>query len=117
MLVNNKINSAKSSIFSQKYFDFYFLAHNLYVNVFHNETLKIIQVLGVLSQDGIMRFININTCKLLFDIGSADDRISNVAISSSGRHIVAVIDSGNMHVYSVQALTSELNKVIFHFKI
>ncbi len=70
-----------------------------------------VQVLGVLSQDGIMRFININTCKLLFDIGTLDSRISNVAVSPSGRYIVAVLDSGNMHLYNVQALTSELNKV------
>ncbi len=58
-----------------------------------------------------MRFIDINSCKLLFDIGTADRRISSVSVSPSGRHIVAVVDSGNMHVYSVHALTSELNKV------
>ena len=69
------------------------------------------QVLGVLGQDGIMRFINVTTCKLLFDVGSLDQRINNVSISNTGRHIVAVMDSGNVHVYSVQALTQELNKV------
>ncbi|XP_070574109.1 TBC1 domain family member 31-like [Ptychodera flava] len=68
------------------------------------------QVIGVLSQDGIMRFINIHTCKLLFDIGTLDDRIHNVSVSSHGRFLVAVAESGNVNTYSVQALTAELNK-------
>ena len=89
-----------------------FVKEATFLNVINeNVAVDFTQILGVLSQDGIMRFININTCKLLFDIGSADSRISNVSVSPSGRHIVAVVDSGNMHVYSVQALTSELNKV------
>ena len=90
----------------------HFVKEPTFLNVINeNVTVDFTQILGVLSQDGIMRFVNINTCKLLFDIGSADSRISNVSVSPSGRHIVAVVDSGNMHVYSVQALTSELNKV------
>ncbi|KAJ8291047.1 hypothetical protein GJAV_G00020790 [Gymnothorax javanicus] len=68
------------------------------------------QTLGVLSQDGIMRFINIQTCKLLFDIGTLDDAIASVAVSPSGHHIVALMDSGGISIFSVQALTQELNK-------
>ncbi|XP_036395511.1 TBC1 domain family member 31 [Megalops cyprinoides] len=68
------------------------------------------QILGVLSQEGIMRFINIQTCKLLFDIGCIDNAITAVAISPSGHHIVTVMDSGGLSIYSVQALTQEVNK-------
>ncbi|XP_077865316.1 TBC1 domain family member 31-like [Saccoglossus kowalevskii] len=68
------------------------------------------QVVGVLSQDGIMRFVNVNTCKLLFDIGTLDDRIHHVTVSSHGRFIVAVTESGKTNIYSAQALTAELNK-------
>ncbi|XP_061104726.1 TBC1 domain family member 31 [Conger conger] len=68
------------------------------------------QALGVLSQDGIMRFINIQTCKLLFDIGTLDDAITSVAVSPSGHHIVTVMDSGGLSIFSVQALTQEFNK-------
>ncbi|KAJ8353824.1 hypothetical protein SKAU_G00213910 [Synaphobranchus kaupii] len=68
------------------------------------------QTLGVLSQDGIMRFINIQTCKLLFDIGTLDDAITSVAVSPSGHHIVSVMDSGGLNIFSVQALTQEFNK-------
>ena len=68
-------------------------------------------MVGVLSQDGIMRFVNINDCKLLFDIGSLDNRINNVTVSPTGRHITAVLESGNLQVFDVSALTADINKV------
>ncbi|XP_068789301.1 TBC1 domain family member 31 isoform X2 [Struthio camelus] len=68
------------------------------------------QVLGVLSQDNIMRFINIETCKLLFDIGSHEEGISTATISPSGRYIASVMENGSLNLYSVQALTQEVNK-------
>ncbi|XP_075405425.1 TBC1 domain family member 31 [Tenrec ecaudatus] len=68
------------------------------------------QVLGVLSQDGIMRFINIQTCKLLFEIGSLDEGITSSAISPHGRYIASIMENGSVNVYSVQALTQEINK-------
>ncbi|KAM6411400.1 TBC1 domain family member 31 isoform 2-T2 [Pluvialis apricaria] len=68
------------------------------------------QVLGVLSQDNIMRFINIETCKLLFDIGSHEEGISTAAISPNGRYIASVMENGSLNLYSVQALTEEGNK-------
>ncbi|XP_049440523.1 TBC1 domain family member 31 isoform X1 [Epinephelus fuscoguttatus] len=68
------------------------------------------QTLGVLSQDGVMRFINIHNCKLLFHMGSHDDAITTVAVSPNGRHVVAIMDNGSINIYSVQSLTQELNK-------
>ncbi|NXH42883.1 TBC31 protein, partial [Dicaeum eximium] len=68
------------------------------------------QVLGVLSQDNIMRFINIETCKLLFDIGSLEEGISTAVISPNGRYIASVMENGSLNIYSVQALTQEGNK-------
>ncbi|NXP11957.1 TBC31 protein, partial [Thinocorus orbignyianus] len=68
------------------------------------------QVLGVLSQDNIMRFINIETCKLLFDIGSHEEGISTAAISPNGRYIASVMANGSLNLYSVQALTQEGNQ-------
>ncbi|XP_064010298.1 TBC1 domain family member 31 isoform X2 [Pogoniulus pusillus] len=70
------------------------------------------QVLGVLSQDNIMRFINIETCKLLFDIGSHEEGISTAAISPNGRYIASVMENGSLNLYSVQALTQEGNKLL-----
>ncbi|XP_063055000.1 TBC1 domain family member 31 isoform X2 [Engraulis encrasicolus] len=68
------------------------------------------QILGVLSQDGTMRFINIQSFKQLFQIGSMDEAITSVAICPKGRHIVAIMDSGALNIYSVQGLTQEVNK-------
>ncbi|XP_066434904.1 TBC1 domain family member 31 isoform X3 [Eleutherodactylus coqui] len=68
------------------------------------------QVLGVLSQDGIMRFINIQTCKLVFDVGSHDDSIVTSSVSPSGRHIASIMEDGSINLYSVQALTKVVNK-------
>ncbi|KAI4905719.1 hypothetical protein NFI96_013077 [Prochilodus magdalenae] len=68
------------------------------------------QILGVLSQDGIMRFINIQTCKQLFDLGSHDDAITSAVVCPKGRHITAVMDNGSLRIYSVQFLTQETNK-------
>ncbi|XP_074703352.1 TBC1 domain family member 31 isoform X3 [Strix aluco] len=68
------------------------------------------QVLGVLSQDNIMRFINIETCKLLFDIGSHEEGISTAAVSPNGRYIASVMENGSLNLYSVQALDQEGNK-------
>lgn len=70
-----------------------------------------LQVLGVLSQDNMMRFINIETCKLLFAIGSHEEGISTAAISPNGRYIASVMENGSVNLYSVQALTQEANKV------
>ncbi|XP_048215123.1 TBC1 domain family member 31 isoform X1 [Perognathus longimembris pacificus] len=68
------------------------------------------QVLGVLSQDGIMRFVNIQSCKLLFEIGCLDEGISSSVISPHGRYIASVMENGSLNIYSVQALTQEINK-------
>uniref|UniRef100_A0A3B5MFS1 TBC1 domain family member 31 n=1 Tax=Xiphophorus couchianus TaxID=32473 RepID=A0A3B5MFS1_9TELE len=68
------------------------------------------QTLGVLSQDGVMRFINIHTCKLLFHMGSVDEAITAVAVGPNGRHIAAIMDNGRINIYSVQSLTQELSK-------
>ncbi|XP_044149304.1 TBC1 domain family member 31 [Bufo gargarizans] len=68
------------------------------------------QVLGVLSQDGIMRFINIQTCKLVFDIGSHDEGIVTSSVSPNGRYIASILENGSINLYNVQALTKEINK-------
>ncbi|XP_053552386.1 TBC1 domain family member 31, partial [Bombina bombina] len=68
------------------------------------------QVLGVLSQEGIVRFINIHTCKLVFDIGSHEDGITTLCVSPNGRYISSVMENGSLNIYNVQALTKEINK-------
>ncbi|XP_068723216.1 TBC1 domain family member 31-like [Montipora capricornis] len=68
------------------------------------------QTLGVLSQDGLLRFIDIHACKQLFDIGGSDQMINNFSISSNGRYVAAVMDNGNINVYSVPAISQHFSK-------
>lgn len=60
-----------------------------------------------------MRFINTQTCKLLFEVGSPDEGISSSVISPHGRYIASVMENGSLNIYSVQALTQEINKVCY----
>ncbi|GAB1597767.1 TBC1 domain family member 31 [Argonauta hians] len=68
------------------------------------------KILGALCQDGIARFMDIHSCKLLFDIGSIEYRIHSIASSLMGKHLIGLMDSGCMNMYSLPVLTSELNK-------
>ncbi|XP_065101704.2 TBC1 domain family member 31 [Paramisgurnus dabryanus] len=68
------------------------------------------QILGVLSQDGIMRFLCIHTCKQLFEIGSLEDAITSTTFCPKGHHIVAVMDSGALKVYDVRSLAPDISK-------
>ncbi|CAH1780305.1 unnamed protein product [Owenia fusiformis] len=68
------------------------------------------QVLCVLAQDGILRAVSISTCKLLFDLGSIENRINSFILGPTGRHIVSVHEDGDMKVWSVAALTQQLNQ-------
>uniref|UniRef100_A0A672S9N9 TBC1 domain family member 31 n=1 Tax=Sinocyclocheilus grahami TaxID=75366 RepID=A0A672S9N9_SINGR len=68
------------------------------------------QILGVLSQDGVLHFISIQSCKQFFEIGSHEDAITLAAICPKGHHIVAVMDSGALRIYDVRSLTPEISK-------
>ena len=56
--------------------------------------------------------MNITSCKLLFDVGTLDSRIHHLVISPGGKHMVGLMDSGDMNLYNLATLTSEVNKVI-----
>ena len=71
----------------------------------------------MLCQDGILRFVNLGTFVQLFDVGRLDDRVSSFIVSSSGRHIVAVMDSGNINIYNAQSLVRALNKVFVNINV
>ncbi|XP_028392859.1 TBC1 domain family member 31-like [Dendronephthya gigantea] len=68
------------------------------------------QTLGILSQDGIIRFVNIHTCKLVFEVGSHEKRISSFNLSPNGSDMACIMDSGSINIYSIPALTSHLKQ-------
>lgn len=83
----------------------------LFVTLKHCFLFISLQILAVLSQDGVMRFININTHKLLFCIGSHDDGITTAAVSPNGRYVVTTMNNGSINIYCTRSLTREVNKV------
>ena len=59
------------------------------------------QTVGILSQDGIVRFVNVHTCKLVFEVGSHEKVIllyCNIELKSSchilGFHVASWISLG-----------------------
>nr|CAB3266840.1 TBC1 domain family member 31 [Phallusia mammillata] len=71
------------------------------------------KILGVLGQDGIARFIDINTCHVLFDIQapSEGDRLTKICTHSQGSdYVIGVTENGALVFYSAKSLTSEFNK-------
>jgi hypothetical protein len=64
----------------------------------------------VLAQDGIFRFFNISTCHQLIDLGEADNRIARTVINAMGSYVTCLMASGNINIYSVQALSRSLHQ-------
>ncbi|XP_076814472.1 TBC1 domain family member 31-like [Clavelina lepadiformis] len=70
------------------------------------------KVLGVLSQDGIARFVDIVSCRVLFELEPTieGDKITNMSASAEGGdHLVANSEAGCFIIYSIKALYPELN--------
>lgn len=69
------------------------------------------QILGVLAQDGILRFLDTESCQLLFQIGSHDKPLSHAHPSPDGRYLAALSENGNILIHDVTTLTSRLAQV------
>ena len=73
-----KIKNIKQLLFVPNSFD-------VYINEVHNVTIYYIalyvdQILGILAQDGILRFITITDCKQLFQLGCKEDAVINYCV-------------------------------------
>eukprot|EP00795_Rhopilema_esculentum_P001525 gene1525-15971_t len=69
------------------------------------------ETLAVLAQDGILRFINVNECKLMYEIGSNNQRILRFVLSPTGRYCLCVLDDGSLSLYSLESLSGTAKKV------
>nr|XP_032826897.1 TBC1 domain family member 31 isoform X1 [Petromyzon marinus] len=72
------------------------------------------QVLGVLAQDGVARFVHVGTTQLLFSLGSGsgsgDGALSSLVVCPAGRNVLGLGEDGAMTLYSVAALTHALKQ-------
>ena len=55
-------------------------------------------IFGVLSQDGVLRFISLNTYKIVFSVGGIAGVIEQAAVSPNSKHIAVVMDNGAWQV-------------------
>lgn len=89
----------------------------------------VLQTLGFLAQDGIMRFINIHSCKQLFQIGAQHEvslspsrlcrvntslcvvcvcqALTYVQSSPLGKYLVGVSEHGSLLVYDAATLRKD----------
>lgn len=70
------------------------------------------KILAVLSQDGYAQFIDINTCRLMWEISSPwdDDKYTTIVLDSDGRYIVCITVGGSLVFYNVTTLCADFNK-------
>lgn len=59
------------------------------------------ETLGFLAQDGIVRFLNIHSCKQLFQVGSQHLALTSVHASPVGKHLVGISESGDILLYDI----------------
>ena len=69
------------------------------------------QTLGFLAQDGILRFINIHSCRLLFQVGSQENMLSSAHVGPEGNTLVCISERGNILIYDVPTAAQGLHRV------
>ena len=80
----------------------------------YSSLLIIFQILGVLSQDGVARFVDINSCQVLFELRSPEDsdKLTSICLSSEGSDfIVGTSEAGRFVVYNIKLLCPDFHKV------
>ena len=69
--------------------------------VWDNQQLFVLmfQVLAAMSNHGVVYFVNILSCKMLFTIGNREHMIDNFTISNNGWYMACGMENGRMNVY------------------
>ena len=55
-------------------------------------------IFGVLSQEGVLQFISLNTYKIIFAIGGVSGAVAQAAASPNSKHIAVITDGGSLQV-------------------
>ncbi|XP_062521814.1 TBC1 domain family member 31-like isoform X2 [Corticium candelabrum] len=68
------------------------------------------QVLAALASHGVVYFMNVLSCKMMFTIGNREQMIDNFTISNNGWYMACGMESGRVNMYSLQVFTSDVNQ-------
>ena len=69
------------------------------------------QLLGVLAQDGVLRWLDMESYQLLTQTGSHDLAISHAHSSPDGHYLAAVSESGSVLIYEISLILRKMNQV------
>ena len=77
----------------------------------------------MVCQDGIVRFLRYDTCRLLFELGSSNGKarpvslcrpeaepITYAAPSSDGHYVATIVDSGAVQLFSIETVCPQLSQ-------
>ena len=70
-----------------------------------------VQIVGVLAQDGVLRWMDLESCRLLSQTGSHDQPLSHAHTSPDGRYMSAVSERGTILIYDITAIAKKLDQV------
>ena len=65
----------------------------------------------MLAQDGVLRWLDMESCRLLTQTGSHDQPLSHVCSSPDGHYLSAVSERGNILLYNVTSIVKKLDQV------
>ncbi|XP_065177540.1 TBC1 domain family member 31-like [Sycon ciliatum] len=83
------------------------------------------QSIGVVCQDGITRFLRIDTCRLLFELGVCNssgqsattstsqaqvESMIHSTVSADGRYVASVSDTGSVQLFNVETVCPQLSQ-------
>lgn len=60
-----------------------------------------------------MRFVNLSSCKHLFDIGTPERKLEKVEVSRSGHFACAIGESGHLYIFDLKAAAHNLHTVYY----
>uniref|UniRef100_T2M8A5 TBC1 domain family member 31 n=1 Tax=Hydra vulgaris TaxID=6087 RepID=T2M8A5_HYDVU len=78
--------------------------------VHDNLSVNQMQLLAILGQDGVLRFIDTHLCKLEADVGSAEEKIHSFTLSKNGRYVAAILENGSILFYNISIILNHLHK-------
>ena len=64
-------------------------------------------ILATLAQDGIVRFVDIDNCKLLAQTNGLEEQIFNMTLSRNSDYMICVLDHGDVVVFSLSHLLAK----------
>ncbi|XP_066936715.1 TBC1 domain family member 31-like [Clytia hemisphaerica] len=65
------------------------------------------QLLGVLAQDGVIRFIDTNNCSLKAELGSTSKRIHSFLLSMNSQYIGLIMDNGEIALHHLPTVIKD----------